>query len=440
VLTGSVLVAPTVTATIAGVVFPNSLAITAGMGPIVYTLPAVGDTLVIDATAAGTSGTWTLAAAGTSTAAISSADPDGDATVGVGGAAGTYPFSLPDIATAPIPGGVAAVSRALDPRAPVIPGVMPYWETTGEGLTTQVFADGAFGQNFLWASNGVGSTTLWELDALGLDIGIYHYTDTLATRVVPTAPADGDSIMAPTTGPWTVTLSWTGLSGATDYQVQIALNATFTAPTFCGEVLNYIASSTSATYVLVPGCSNNATYFWRVRAASSIPATLGFGAPVRSYWSLPQSFTTSPGPPARINIIVMPPAGAQNVAINTTFQWEEVWGAQHYQWELATDSTFATILDSQSPIDPFCQPASSLDYDTTYAWRVRAMADTTPLSDWVRSSFHTEIAPTDPVDVSDVTIPPVENITPIWIWVIVAVGAVLVIVVLILIWLTRQGR
>jgi len=438
VLTGSVLVTPTGTATIAGVGVGGTLAITPGMGAIPYTLPLAADTLLIDATANATSGFWT-SVTGNATAALGF-DANLNVTFGAGPGVGNFPFSLPDTQVPPVLGGAAAVSRALDPRAPVIPGVMPYWETTGEGLTTQVFADGAFGQNFLWASNGVGSTTLWELDALGLDIGIYHYTDTLATRVVPTAPADGDSIMAPTTGPWTVTLSWTGLSGATDYQVQIALNATFTAPTFCGEVLNYIASSTSATYVLVPGCSNNATYFWRVRAASSIPATLGFGAPVRSYWSLPQSFTTSPGPPARINIIVMPPAGAQNVAINTTFQWEEVWGAQHYQWELATDSTFATILDSQSPIDPFCQPASSLDYDTTYAWRVRAMADTTPLSDWVRSSFHTEIAPTDPVDVSDVTIPPVENITPIWIWVIVAVGAVLVIVVLILIWLTRQGR
>ena len=345
-----------------------------------------------------------------------------------------------------------AMCRCLNPTASTIGPLPPYWENAPEGLALgQNFGDVTFAQAFLWESNGVGSTTLWTIDARtavdGGWMGLYRYTDTVADCVTLVAPADGDFIMEtmPMTAPWRVTLDWEPLVGALDYQVQVDIRPDFLGGLPGGEVITYVASGTDATFGLIRGVSENTTFYWRVRVAFSanfpgLLVGLGYGAPVRSYWSDTWEFTTSPPPPDFINIFVMPMPGAQNVAINTTFQWEQVWGATHYEWELASDSTFATILDSQMPDLPFCQAAITLAYDTTYAWRVRAMADTVPVSDWVVSSFHTEIEPTDPVDVSDVTIPPVEEITPVWIWVIIAVGAVLVIVVVILIWLTRQGR
>lgn len=356
------------------------------------------------------------------------------------------------VGVAPAIFAAGAMCRCLNPTANPFGPLPPYWENAREGLAlAQNFGDITFAQAALWETDGVGSTTLWTIDATSADggfMGLYNYTDTLADCVNLVSPADGDMIMEPMplAAPWNVTLSWDALPGAIDYQVVVDRAPSFMAGLLPGEAQPvYIPGATSATFGLVRGVSENATFYWRVRVAFSanFPGALvglGYGAPVRSYWSDVYSFTTSPAPPANIAINVMPMAGAQNVAVNTTFQWEEIWGASHYEWNLATDSTFATILDSQTPIDPFCQPAATLAYDTTYAWRVRAMADTTPLSDWVRSSFHTEIEPTGPVDVSDVTIPPVENITPAWIWAIIAIGAVLVIVVVILIWLTRQAR
>jgi photosystem II stability/assembly factor-like uncharacterized protein len=344
---------------------------------------------------------------------------------------------------------VGAMFRCLNPTASMLGPVLPYWENAPEGLALgQTFLDTtAIPQNWLWSSDGVGSTTLYSIDSNGPNMGLYRYTDTLADCVTLIAPADGDMITEPMpiASPWRVTLEWAPLVGAIDYQVQVDIRPDFLGGLPGLEFITYVPGSTSATFTLVRNVSENTTFYWRVRVAFSanfgagVPG-LGYGAPVRSYWSDTWEFTTSPPPPDWININVMPPPGAQNVAINTTFQWEQVWGATHYEWQLADDSTFANILDSQMPDLPFCQAAITLAYDTTYAWRVRAMADTVPVSDWVVSSFHTEIEPTGPVDVSDVTIPPVEEITPVWIWVIIAIGAVLVILVVILIWFTRQGR
>ncbi|MDI6815237.1 MAG: hypothetical protein QMC90_04075, partial [Dehalococcoidales bacterium] len=95
--------------------------------------------------------------------------------------------------------------RALDPTAKVSATLLtPYWEKANDGLKTTV--------NFIdvWLSKG--SNKLWGVDATGADFGVYHYTDNLAAA--PTLTLD---IVTTTTA----TLTWTGLPGATDYQLQV---------------------------------------------------------------------------------------------------------------------------------------------------------------------------------------------------------------------------
>ncbi|GAG25867.1 unnamed protein product, partial [marine sediment metagenome] len=94
-----------------------------------------------------------------------------------------------------------AMCRCLNPLAFPFGPAPPYWENAPEALALgQNFGDTAFGQAFLWESNGVGTTRLWSIDSNTGDggwMGLYHYTDTLADCVTLIAPATGDMIIAP---------------------------------------------------------------------------------------------------------------------------------------------------------------------------------------------------------------------------------------------------
>ncbi|HEY54837.1 MAG TPA: hypothetical protein G4N91_00955 [Dehalococcoidia bacterium] len=159
------------------------------------------------------------------------------------------------------------------------------------------------------------------------------------------------------------------LWGATHYEFELATDSSFAT----------VLESTPADfpfYLPADSLDCDTTYYLRARAMD---------------YSTPFSDWVSAGFHTEVA-----PAGTQDVPINIIFLWEEVLGATHYEFELATDSSFTTILESAATLGPdfsFYVPASSLDYDTTYYWRVRAMADTTPLNDWVSDSFHTEVAP-----------------------------------------------
>jgi len=93
VLTGSVLATPAVGGIIGGVIAGGTLTITAGMGGIPWSVTAgAGDAIAFEATAAGTSGTWTATqAVNGATASITNELAPANATVGTGPGVATYP-------------------------------------------------------------------------------------------------------------------------------------------------------------------------------------------------------------------------------------------------------------------------------------------------------------------------------------------------------------
>jgi hypothetical protein len=179
-----------------------------------------------------------------------------------------------------------------------------------------------------------------------------------------------------------------------------------------------------------------AIYYWRIRSARS--ATTQIAA---SPWSAARSFTVKAG-----FIVNTPYYGVQLLAPNnactgckvkpSSFSWSPWKEASKYQFDLAKDSEFKTlVVTSQSITTTGYEYSGTLDYSTNYFWRVKAL-EVNGLnipSDWSATfSMQTEPAPAPPGP------PPAEPPIPVWAWVLIAIGAILVIVTILLIYKSRH--
>jgi hypothetical protein len=70
--------------------------------------------------------------------------------------------------------------------------------------------------------------------------------------------------------------------------------------------------------------------------------------------------------------LTAPANGATNQPLQPVFTWAAVAGANNYTIQIATDAGFSNIVDSDTVGNPTYTPASDLDNNTTYYWRVRA--------------------------------------------------------------------
>ena len=99
--------------------------------------------------------------------------------------------------------------------------------------------------------------------------------------------------------------------------------------------------------------------------------------PVLSPWSDKWSFTTSIGSKVLAPLLESPEAGASAVSLKPIFQWSAISGADSYELVVSTkiELNNATILktDSYALASTAWQCNVSLDYDTTYYWKVRAV-------------------------------------------------------------------
>jgi subtilisin-like proprotein convertase family protein len=78
---------------------------------------------------------------------------------------------------------------------------------------------------------------------------------------------------------------------------------------------------------------------------------------------------TAPGTPT----LASPADGATDVVTAPTFTWNAVSDADTYSLDIATDAGFSNIVHTATGItDASYTSSSSLDFDTTYFWRVRA--------------------------------------------------------------------
>ena len=139
-----------------------------------------------------------------------------------------------------------------------------------------------------------------------------------------TAPADGA-----TGRQQPVLLTWSAVSGATGYHVQVSSESGFSS----GLVVDDAAVDSDPAF-RDRACRSSTLYYWRVAARDAG----GDGA-----YSNARTFTTAVASPA----LISPADNATNQPLTLTLSWSALAGATFYHVQVATDAGFTSgvILD-----------------------------------------------------------------------------------------------
>jgi len=180
----------------------------------------------------------------------------------------------------------------------------------------------------------------------------YSFTTIIAAPQTPvlSSPANGVTGMAITD-----TLTWSTVTGAATYHVQVSTNSTF------ASVLIEDSTLTSASKML-SGLANSTTYYWRVQAKNAGGV---------SAWTTAWNFTTIIAAPITPTLTA-PVNGTTGMALKDTLTWSTVTGATSYHVQVSTSSMFTTILIEDSSLTTTTKILSGLSNSTTYYWRVQA--------------------------------------------------------------------
>lgn len=151
---------------------------------------------------------------------------------------------------------------------------------------------------------------------------------------------------------------WLARADADSYDFEIALDPNFT---FGRQRL----SSTSDRLTLPNPLDYESTYFWRVRGVNEAGA---------GEWSRTRVFgtITLPLPPSRV-VLFTPPNQQSNVSVNPVFEWFPAAGANRYEFMLSQDPGFATGVTLINTEGLSASLEQTLDFETVYFWRVRAL-------------------------------------------------------------------
>ena len=145
-------------------------------------------------------------------------------------------------------------------------------------------------------------------------------------------------------------LTWNAVDGATNYTVQLSTDG------FKTLVLDRITSTPS---VRVSKLTNNTRYSWRVNASNELDT---------GDWSETWSFTTIVSRVGKVTLL-SPDDKAINIQVTPTLRWQRVDYSDSYQVEVWED----TNLLVDSTITSTLLKVDSLEYRSTYSWRVRAI-------------------------------------------------------------------
>lgn len=150
-------------------------------------------------------------------------------------------------------------------------------------------------------------------------------------------------------------LSWSNVTGATGYDVQVSEQPDF-------SILAAGATNVSSTSHQIAGLQVATKYFWRVRSRIATGT---------SSWSTVWNFTTFVPVPAA-PALLLPITDAQDIVLQPELIWKRVPGALSYRIEVSTVSDFSTkIADSSGVLDTLVR-IGPLQPSTRWYWRVRA--------------------------------------------------------------------
>ena len=179
---------------------------------------------------------------------------------------------------------------------------------------------------------------------------VYSFTTKLATTTLSSPTNNSTSVsLSPT-------LTWTAVSGADKYRLEVNSKADFS-----GTVI-YDQDTVGSASKQIGGLFDNTTCYWRVTALNNA----GNSSDASSTFS----FTTSQA------VLSAAANGAIGVSISPTLSWNKTTGASKYRLEVNTKNDFTgTVAFDNSAITDTTQAISGLSNNTTYYWRVTASSN-----------------------------------------------------------------
>ncbi|MDG5766311.1 chitobiase/beta-hexosaminidase C-terminal domain-containing protein [Balneolales bacterium ANBcel1] len=175
--------------------------------------------------------------------------------------------------------------------------------------------------------------------------------------------------------------AWEAADDAASYTMQLASDADF------DDLVAEAAGLEVAEYALTESLDYETVYFWRVR---------GVNEGGEGEWSAVWSFTTedAPIPVPEPVVLLMPENGAESIALQPPFSWEEADWADTYELEVASDNGFATpeVMVAGLEETNYTLP-DELSHDRTYFWRVRGVNESGE-GDWSPAWEFTTVVPT----------------------------------------------
>lgn len=186
------------------------------------------------------------------------------------------------------------------------------------------------------------------------------------------APVDGTHL--PNRRP---IFDWSDMTGASSYTLQISTVTNFSS-------LIRTATVMGSTYSMPADLPANAALYWRVRAN-------GTNGP--SLWTNPWSFHT--GNPPSVPTLLSPLNGSLINDLTPRLTWRAVTVPagttfDHYQVQVATDATFATLIVDQ-PVNALSPSEYTLTVpllpNTKYYWRVQAVNASGEYSAWSAARY-----------------------------------------------------
>ncbi len=201
-------------------------------------------------------------------------------------------------------------------------------------------------QTYYWRirSQNPGGVSAWT--------AMKSFTTIVAAPVAPTlnSPASGAVNQQ-----LSLTLSWSTVSNASTYYLQVATDLAFADIVFKD-------SAVTDTSMTVSGLANGVLYYWRVMAQNQGGV---------SAWSNLSGFTTIAAAPKQPSLI-SPADGAVGQTIPLTVIWNKAVGAATYVLQVATDTGFTLISAADSMLTDTAKSLAGLANSTKYYWRVQA--------------------------------------------------------------------
>lgn len=172
--------------------------------------------------------------------------------------------------------------------------------------------------------------------------------DLTGKKVALVSPVDNDTISSLTNVFW-----WSQIEGATKYNLQIA------KPSFSSVqqlMLDTNVANYNFSFTLTPG-----TYQWRVR---------GFNGSSQTDYSIRTLTIDSTSSLTGQTLILISPANnyLANTSTAITFQWDTLYSADDYRFQIINDSSSATIVDVIVTTNTFSYTLN----EGKYTWQVRA--------------------------------------------------------------------